>query len=274
MVKGVFAERQLINKVRFVYGEPALVLDADKRTWLVIGDVHLGIERKLSSRGVKLYDLWEHMASKILSIASEFSATGLIMLGDIKDSILYPESWEQREIKSFFKSLESLEVIALRGNHDAHIDELLGIQIKDELALDDFGLFHGNRWPSPEIMSKRTIITGHNHAAVRITDENGGIYSEKAWIIANIMRSNARKFYENPKAKRLLVMPAFNPLITGFAIGTERTDEENINPLFRNDVFSYRNAKVYSIYGNYIGTVESIAKHELKKGNTTAKSQP
>ena len=245
--------------MRFIYGEPALLISAKRSEWLVIGDIHIGAERRISDKGIKVYNLWEQMSKKLLSLADTFSAKGIVLLGDIKDSILYPESWEQSDIKHFAKSLSNLEVVALRGNHDAHMEEIMGIKLADELMLGDYALLHGNKWPSKEAMSKKALITGHNHVAVRIIDSNGGAYSEKAWLIADIDEKAAKRFYTSHKAKKLVVMPAFNPLILGTAVGAERKDEDNISPLFRNGVFDYSNADVYSIDGVYMGKVKTLS---------------
>ncbi|MCL4387849.1 metallophosphoesterase [Candidatus Marsarchaeota archaeon] len=253
------SEKPSFSGLRFVYGEPVLLLRAKRSEWLVVGDIHIGAERRISDKGIRVYNLWEQMSRKLLSLAGTFSAKGLVLTGDIKDSILYPESWEQNDIRRFAKSLSGLEVVALRGNHDAHIGEIMGIELKDELTLGDYALLHGNKWPSKEAMSKKVLITGHNHVAVRITDANGGVYSEKAWLIASINTSNAKKFYASSKAKSLIVMPAFNPLILGTPVGAERHDKDNISPLFRNGVFDYANADVYSIDGIYMGKVNSLS---------------
>lgn len=245
--------------MRFIYGEPAMLLSDGKLIWLVVGDIHLGAERRLSERGINVYELWSNMSEKIKFLAGKFGATGIIILGDIKDSILYPESWEQHDIKRFVESLSGFNLRLLKGNHDGHIKEILGIEVEDEMFFRDFALLHGNKWPSQKAMEKGTIITGHNHIAVRITDNNNGVYYEKAWLISKIKQKTASKFYTNPKSKRLVVMPAFNPLITGTAVGSERKEKENINPLFRNSVFDYTSSDVYSLEGTYMGKVKSLS---------------
>jgi hypothetical protein len=259
--------------MRFIYGEPALLISAKGGEWLVVGDIHIGSERRISDRGIRVYNLWEQMSRKLLSLADTFSAKGIVLLGDIKDSILYPESWEQNDIRHFAKSLSGLKVVALRGNHDAHIDEIMGIELKDEVMLGDYALLHGNKWPSKAAMSKKALITGHNHIAVRIIDKNGGVYSEKAWLIADINDKNAKRFYASFRASKLVVMPAFNPLILGTAVGAERKDEDNISPLLRNGVFDYANADIYSIDGIYMGKVNSLSSSYEAQSKKTGKKR-
>ncbi|MCL5102298.1 MAG: metallophosphoesterase [Candidatus Marsarchaeota archaeon] len=221
--------------------------------------MHIGAERRLSEKGVRVYEVWKAMASKILTLSKTFSVTGVILLGDIKDSILYPESWEQRDIKLFFGELSGLEVKMLKGNHDGHINDLLSMETHEELMVGDYALLHGNKWPSEKAMKKRNIITGHNHIAVNIIDENGAVYSEKAYIIAKADKDKIKEFYANSKAEKLIVMPAFNPLIMGMPVSKERPDKENINPLLRNGLFNYGEADVYSINGSYMGKVKNLS---------------
>lgn len=251
--------------MRFIYGEPALVISDAESVWLVVGDIHIGAERRLGEKGIRVYELWKNMSDKLTALARAFSATGIILLGDIKDSIMYPESWEQSDIKRFVKSLSEFEIRLVRGNHDSHIEEILGIKVIDEMLIGNYALLHGNKWPSEAAMQKSVIITGHNHVAVRITDENGGVFSEKAWLVAKGTKKKIREFYTSSNAESMVVMPAFNPLILGASVGYERSDKDNINPLFRNGLFDYKNADIYSIGGMYMGKVRSFSSGDYEK---------
>jgi putative SbcD/Mre11-related phosphoesterase len=259
--------------MRFIYGEPAMLISEAGSTWLVVGDIHIGAERRLNDKGVRVYELWKNMSDKIAALAKTFSATGIIMLGDIKDSIMYPESWEQRDIRRFMDSLSGFELKLIRGNHDGHMEEILGSKLSDEILIGNYALMHGNKWPSKEAMQKRVIITGHNHIAVRITDENGGVFSEKAWLIAKGVKKKIREFYVSPKAESMIVLPAFNPLILGSPVGYEMPDKENISPLFRNNLFDYQNADIYSIGGMFMGKVKSLSSDMTAKSKKSRKKR-
>ncbi len=254
------------EEIKFIYNEPALLVENEGARWLVVGDLHIGSERRLLEKGVRIYDAWGQMAKSLLSLYSSFSATGLILLGDLKDSILYPESWELESIRRFISELSNLNLKIIKGNHDAHLGELIGIKAEDEFLLGDFAFLHGNALPSQEAMQKKFIITAHNHIAVRIIDENGGVYSEKAWLISKVSKSKCRKFYPGANASQLIIIPAFNPLILGMPVNEPRKDKDNINPLFRNGIFNYKNSQVYSISGNYIGTVKTLSKKVSSRG--------
>jgi metallophosphoesterase superfamily enzyme len=79
------------KNLRFVYDEPALIVNADGAEHLVVPDLHIGMELGLSRKGVHLFNATDRMAERIKRIM-RFSLENLIILGDVKESILYPES--------------------------------------------------------------------------------------------------------------------------------------------------------------------------------------
>ena len=90
------------ENIKFVYNEPAMIVKAESREHLVIADLHIGMELGLSKKGVHLFGASERMAGRINAIMNQFSLRSIIMLGDIKESILYPEEAETRLLKQFF----------------------------------------------------------------------------------------------------------------------------------------------------------------------------
>ena len=247
-----------MKDIKFVYEHPAAIIHANGRDRLVIGDLHIGAEKKLIDKGVKLYNATSIMAKEIVSIASEFDIGEIIMLGDIKDSIMHPERGELMSIKGFFNALEEYKIRIVRGNHDAFISEITGIEPVDELLIGRFALLHGNRWPTEPAMRKSYIMTAHNHISVSFKDKRGGYYQYKAWMIAKLNPEEAAKRYErfNRNAK-LVMMPAFNELIMGMPIS--RHDSDNINPLVRNKIFDYAGGTVYNLAGENLGRLSKIS---------------
>lgn len=177
----------------------------------------------------------------------------------MKDSILYPDSTEQMLIKRFFDGLSDFDVQIAVGNHDGHLKEFLNAPIKDEIIIGNYAFLHGHMWPSEEAMKKRYVIIAHNHVAVSFRDENNAFYSQKAWLVSDVSKKFAKErykdFYKNVK---LIVMPAFNDLILGTPVNNK--DDIHINPLFRNKIFDYDNASVYTISGSLIGTPKSLSR--------------
>ncbi len=253
------------EEIKFIYNEAAVVVTVGGTGHLVIGDLHIGAEKRLISKGIRVYSAVEAMAGKVKKLMNEFSLEDIIILGDVKETILYPDAGELNELRRFFAALSKYRIIVMRGNHDPHLEELVGVGIKDELVEDGFAFMHGHKWPSEEAMMCRYIFAGHNHAAISMIDRNRGFYSQKAWLIANINKKKAAEIYKkfNEDAK-LVVLPAFNDLITGMPVNEVLEESDHLSPLFRNGVFEYRKAKVYSLRGELVGTPATIGKG-LKK---------
>ncbi len=249
-----------MKDIKFVYDKPAAIIHANGRDRLVIGDLHIGAEKRLIDKGVKLYNATGIMAKEIVSIASEFDIHDIIMLGDIKDSIMHPERVELMNIKGFFNALEGYKVKIVRGNHDAYISEITGIEPVDELLIGRFALLHGNRWPTEPAMRKSYIMTAHNHISVSFKDKRGGYYQYKAWMIAKLNPEEAAKRYGRfNRGVKLIMMPAFNELIMGMPIS--KHDSDNINPLVRNKIFDYADGTVYNLAGENLGRLSKISEY-------------
>ena len=250
--------------IKFVYNEPALILTASRKNHLVIGDLHIGIEREAKWKGINMHSATDMIANRIVGIASSFKVKDVILLGDLKNRILRLDYVEMRMVKDFLGRLNDarLKVHLVTGNHDAYADDFSGLleSMTDEIIIDDVALLHGHRWPSDKAMSKSTIITAHNHFAIGLYDSNGAFYNSKVWLIAKANKRELAGRYEKSIATRLIVMPAFNDLIIGGGSDIERNAHDDINPLFRNNVFSFDDAEVYGLDGTSMGRVSDILK--------------
>ena len=256
-------------RLKFVYDESAIVLSCASGNAVAVGDLHVGNELRLRERGINADISTDQMASRIKMIAKEFDAKRIILLGDIKDTLLYPEKGELDALRRFFFHLDGYGLDIVLGNHDAHFTELFPVrqgQMHRELILENVTLLHGNRWPTEEGMMSDYIITAHNHVAVSVKDSNEKIYREKAWLVSDLNPGEAGKRYTsfNPKAK-LVVMPAFNEMITGTPVNDRRI--ASISPLIRNRIFDMESSKIYSMQGEMLGTVGSFpGAPKIRKG--------
>lgn len=246
-------------EVRFLYDKAALLLHSKEQRHLVLGDLHLGLEKKLYDKGVHLYGASEHMAKQVVELAHDNKADSIILLGDIKESILYPDSGERQGILEFFNLLKDFKVRIAVGNHDGHLDEIVKVPIENEILLGNVAMLHGHMWPSDEAMMKDYLIVAHNHVAISLKDEKDALYNQKAWLVAKLDLDGAEKRYKKFNAGiKLVVMPAFNDLIIGKPVNV--LDDRHINPLFRNSVFDYLGASIYTMSGNIIGTPKSLSR--------------
>ncbi|MCL4363020.1 metallophosphoesterase [Candidatus Marsarchaeota archaeon] len=256
--------------IKFIYNEPALILTESGKNRLVVGDLHIGVEREFKWKGINMRSATEMIANRIVGIASSFKANDLIILGDLKNRILRLDYAEVRMVKSFLEQLNDsgLRVHLAIGNHDAYTGDFSGLLngMSDEIIIGDIALMHGHRWPSDKAMSKGTIITAHNHFAIGIYDSNGAFYNSKVWLVAKANRKELAKRYENGRATRLIVMPAFNDLIMGGGFDIEHSAREDINPLFRNGIFDFDNAEIYGLDGAFIGRAADVLRMQRRNG--------
>lgn len=236
-----------MKDILFAYDEPAAVVKDGRKRYLVVGDLHIGKELKLAGKGIRIYGTTDLMADRIIALLKRYKTNRLVVLGDVKDSIIRPDSIETRIIQSFFKRLARYEVVLVQGNHDAGLGDIPGVVKVKEFRIGRVGLIHGNALPSVELMQSDCIMAGHDHpAAMSAPFEEGGSL-QKAWVILNANQKQASKLYEKAnRGTKLVLMPAFNDLIIGNDIEAGR---RILNPLIRKGIFSRRSAKIYNQKG-------------------------
>jgi metallophosphoesterase superfamily enzyme len=237
----------------FLDGVPALLTKEERA--LVAGDLHLGRELKLEKEGIHFANASRKAGEELLRIYGRHHARSIILLGDVKESITYPPTDEYRAISDFFMQLKEIEIGITKGNHDAHLGlimERLGmrVSIKKEILLERGAFMHGNAMPSAEAMKKEYLVIGHGHTAV--AGSNG---KEKAWLVASPGKDIGKAYGRYRKGIRLIVAPSFSGIITGSAITPE---SGGFLPLFRNKVFDFKSAEVYSTSRERLGKVSEI----------------
>jgi putative SbcD/Mre11-related phosphoesterase len=239
--------------VSFVRGTPALLIKKEKT--LVVGDLHIGMHLKLKESGIYFQNATEKMADALLAAYKKSGAESLVLLGDIKESIGSPRFAEYRELKLFFDKLSGIETRIVKGNHDGNLSQVMrnigqSIRVEREVFVGEVALTHGNSWPSQEAVSKRYVVVGHGHYAMR---RNGII--EKVWLFSKITRFASRRYACYNKNAKLIVAPSFNSLVMGSALSQKTKD---YLPMFKNNLFSFENAKVYDMQDKLVGSVKSL----------------
>jgi putative SbcD/Mre11-related phosphoesterase len=78
----------------------------------------------------------------------------------------------------------------------------LGVELVDDLLIDSTYLVHGHELPESIPRSVRTVVIGHVHPAINISD---GVRNErlKCFLLGSY------------KQKRLLVLPSFSTIVEG-----------------------------------------------------------
>ncbi len=228
--------------ISLVKGAPALLVRKEKV--LVVGDLHIGLDLRYRREGIIFQDATKRMSDRLLALCKETGARSMVIIGDVKESIAYPRFGEFMELKRFFEAMKGIGISIAKGNHDGDMERViknldLDIELKREIFIDGVALMHGNAWPSEDAMRKRYLAVGHRHFAV---DSNGKI--EKAWLLAKPGGKIGDRYKRYNKDIRLVVVPPFNDLILGSAIGAETGDSM---PLFKQDVFGWKSAKAFGL---------------------------
>ncbi len=243
----------LNNRILFVKNAPALFLE--KERCLAVSDLHIGMEFKLVEEGIHFSHASVRMARRISTLCKENRAKRLIIIGDVKQSISYPEGQERDAIREFFESLECRDVTIVRGNHDGRIEQLLrsmgfDYNVCNEISLGGVTFLHGNRWPGEAAFIGDYIVEGHSHFAARVGDIN-----EKVWLMSRAGNGMGAKFKSYNKEIKLIVMPAFNDLIIGKSLSTVSADR---HPLFKNKIFRFESSDVYTLSGDLLGSAKKV----------------
>lgn len=247
-----------------VFGERALRTDAGGVVSLVVGDLHVGLERDLHRSGVHLPSQTAGMRERLGELVERVGAERVVVLGDLKDSIGNPSRQEERELPAFFQGLD-VEVHVVPGNHDAGLDSVLPGAVfhgsaGTVLGESEVGLAHGHTWPGEEVMACGTVVLCHNHPMVMLRDELGHRHKEPCWLRAGF-RAEARERYPDlPEDAGLVVVPAFNPLLGGTAINSVEATRL-IGPLFQNGLVDVDAARVWTLDGVDLGTVEALRRY-------------
>ncbi len=244
-----------------VFGERALRTEAGGVVSLVVGDLHVGLERDLHRSGVHLPSQTEGMRERLLELVDRVDAQRLVVLGDLKDSVGNPSRQEERELPTFFRGLD-VEVHVVPGNHDAGLADVLPDAVfhgseGTTLGGDALGLVHGHTWPADDVMACEVVAVCHNHPMVMLRDELGHRHKEPCWVRAGFTPAARERYPELPEDAELVVVPAFNPLLGGTAVNrVEGT--RLIGPLFQNGLVDVDTARVWTLDGVDLGTVEAL----------------
>jgi hypothetical protein len=220
--------------------EPALAIEGEKKT-LVVADTHVGIEYELLKKGINIPHQTEQVKSSIERLIRNTGAHRLILLGDIKHNIPAVSVLETKTVPRFLDF--SIPVDIIKGNHDGSIEALTSVPVHPYMSLDGILLSHGHR-NIPDVPFE-TLIVGHSHPAIEITDELGNRTKEKCWIRGQF-----------PDGRDIIIVPAFNPLITGIAFNGAR--ERIPGSLFRLHSIEELSLTAYLLDGTYLGYVADI----------------
>ncbi len=266
---------------------PALVINQDGSTVLVVADLHLGFEYELSEMGINIPSQTLKVQSKLMKITKEVRPSRLIILGDVKHSVSNISLQEWKELPAFFESIlehvKTVEVIP--GNHDGDLIPLTPPSVKilptHGIVIDGkerVGLFHGHTWPTIELLDADYLVMAHNHPVIRFEDSFGYRTVRRAWIKTRIDLEKLRQSmprYKEHKSKdtetanrqkegsftygtrRLIIMPAFNDMLGGLQMNGDPS-KKLLGPMLRSGCVDIDDAEAYLLDGSFLGTIACL----------------
>ncbi len=275
--------------LKLLLPHPAAMVKTGKNKTLVIADPHLGWEMALRDKGIHVPSQTPRLLEKMTTILSKHKPDSLLILGDVKYSIVSAKPGEWHDIPDFFRNLKNYvrKMAVVRGNHDANLEPLLpeNIQIFPAAgtAVGNIGLFHGHKWPSPELLRCKTLVMGHLHPVVVFRDRAGFKITRQVWVKANLdpnqlseillqkqrikiegtPKETMKKHYNfKPRTIQLFIMPSFNSFLGGRPINkTEKRKKGQtsmIGPILRSEALDLDKSEIYLLDGTYLGTLKQL----------------
>ena len=235
---------------RIVPRYPALVINGDERS-LVITDLHLGFEAKLSSNNIYLGKNTSiiETAKDIEKILDKTKPESLILLGDIKSGIKYITKTEWNTIPAFFEMIKKrIDVTVIPGNHDANIEKLIpkGITLTSSkgIVVENMLLTHGHTMPSENFSHVNKIIMGHLHPVY--FEEESLLNGKRVWVSLKSKKHNI--FPTRTGELEIIILPSFNRY---FYATQKKIYKKSISPIIER--MEALQAKIVDLDGTIIG---------------------
>ena len=250
--------------MKFLKDRPALILEElDKRT-LVLADLHLGLEYEVYRKGISIPPRVENQKKRIKNIINETNAERLYILGDVKHNVPNTSVSEKEKLPDFFKELcKKVEVKVAKGNHDGNIEDLSEGSCAEIMPTDGFkkGKFyfnHGQSWPSKEVGDSKILVRGHSHPAVEFSDDLGFSSTVPCWVRGPVVREKLEeRFGKEAKLEEILIVPAFNKLISGIPMN-RKEKERLLGPILENGIMNTDEAEISLLDGTFVGRLENL----------------
>lgn len=250
---------------------PALLLepgaDATGRS-IVVADIHLGLGSTPARPLGPPEGAADRLAEGLIQLARSHRAHGVIVAGDAKHPIVGTPPVLRPVVFDFFAELlrEGLAVDLVLGNHDVgivrHLPREVSVHPATGLVRGSVGIFHGHRWPSNAVLRSPTLVAGHLHPGFRLAptaDDTEG--KRRCWVRVErtppARPSTRRRRHIEPRAREVVILPAFNPIAGTEALNRERPA--------RGRSFLYRRfltggvARAYLLDGTDLGVLTAAA---------------
>lgn len=235
--------------------------EGEKKKFLVISDLHLGSETELINKGINIDSrgVSKDLLREIEELKELHSFNGVIILGDLKSSILHITKNEWETIPVFLKELSlDMDIFLIPGNHDVNINLLVPESVmickSSGLVIDDILLIHGHTIPEKTQFYINKIIMGHIHPI--FINSNSVVHGKRLWIYLKVKKESifglkARGIIE------IIIIPTFNKYFYSLRYHKE---SKSISPLIRqlikNDAII--SGLLFTLEGSLIGEIQEI----------------
>ena len=276
--------------LKLLFPHPAALIKTQKTKTLLIADPHIGWENELQGKGIHVPSQTIKLFDKLTNLITQHTPDSLVILGDVKYTVIKAERSEWHDIPDFFNKLSTQinDIAIVRGNHDANLEPLLPENVKmfpaSGTVIGDVGVFHGHKWPSPELLKCKTLVMGHLHPVVVFRDPAGFKITRQVWMKAScntgalvqvFLEKNGVKIEGSTektlmqhygfkaKTSELLIMPSFNDFLGGRPINEAHPKKETggealIGPVLRSEAVDVANSELYLLDGTYLGTLNQL----------------
>jgi putative SbcD/Mre11-related phosphoesterase len=269
---------------------PVAMVKTESTRTLIIADPHIGWEIELQQKGIHVPSQTGKILTKLITLLTEYKPDKLVILGDVKYTVVSCEFGEWRDIPEFFNKIEPYvgKIAIVKGNHDAKLEPLLPENVlllpATGAKIGDVGVFHGHKWPSPELLGCKTLVMGHLHPVVVFRDPTGCKTTQPVWMRANVdsealakillrkanvkiagsVKETLQQHYNiKLKTSELYIMPSFNDFLGGRPINESRPKKEIgaealIGPVLRSEAVHVDDSELYLLDGTYLGTLTQL----------------
>jgi uncharacterized protein len=276
--------------LKLLLPHPAALVRAENSRVLLVADPHLGWENALQEKGIHVPSQTQRILQKLIAIISEYKPDRLVIVGDVKYTVVSSELGEWQDIPDFFSKLQARinDIAIVRGNHDANLEPLLPENIQllpaTGTVIGDVGVFHGHKWPSPALLGCRTLLMGHLHPMVVFRDPAGFKITRQVWLKAkvdaeelgkillgkhsvkiegNVAATILKHYGVKLKADEIYVMPSFNDFLGGRPVNETRSHGEIgskalIGPVVRSEAVDMAGSELYMLDGTFLGTLSQL----------------
>ncbi|MFL6523982.1 MAG: metallophosphoesterase [Nitrososphaera sp.] len=191
-------------KIRPIHPHAAILLECEGRKYIVVSDLHIGIEGDLLSKGITVGpSLVCDMITELSDLIQSEHADSIILLGDIKHSVSRITRQEWDTVPVFLKQL---------GNHDGNIRHLVPVNVNmitsKGMTLEDTLLMHGHTMPSDVRGHIRRIVMGHIHPV--FLKKESVINGERVWLY---LQARKEDLFAEKGLVDIVVVPTFNPYL-------------------------------------------------------------